>query len=75
MANFVKVAQTSEIPVGQGKCVEVEVPAAVGEIGEKAQEPLIQLIRLATNFSINTIFLKQALRVCAELGDVMTVLP
>ena len=24
MANFVKVAQTSEIPVGQGKCVEVE---------------------------------------------------
>ncbi len=24
MANFVKVAQTSEIPAGQGKCVEVE---------------------------------------------------
>ncbi len=24
MANFVKVAQTSEIPDGQGKCVEVE---------------------------------------------------
>jgi nitrite reductase (NADH) small subunit len=24
MANFVKVAQTSEIPVGQGKCVEVD---------------------------------------------------
>jgi len=23
MANFVKVAQTSEIPAGQGKCVEV----------------------------------------------------
>jgi len=24
MADFVKVAQTSEIPAGQGKCVEVE---------------------------------------------------
>lgn len=24
MANFVKVAQTSEIPAGQGKCVEVD---------------------------------------------------
>ena len=24
MANFVKVAQTSEIPAGQGKCIEVE---------------------------------------------------
>ena len=24
MANFVKVAQTSEIPAGQGKCVELE---------------------------------------------------
>ena len=24
MANFVKVAQTDEIPAGQGKCVEVE---------------------------------------------------
>jgi nitrite reductase (NADH) small subunit len=24
MANFVKVAQTGEIPAGQGKCVEVE---------------------------------------------------
>jgi NAD(P)H-dependent nitrite reductase small subunit len=24
MANFVKVAQTSEIPSGQGKCVEVD---------------------------------------------------
>ena len=24
MANFVKVAQTNEIPAGQGKCVEVE---------------------------------------------------
>ena len=24
MTNFVKVAQTSEIPAGQGKCIEVE---------------------------------------------------
>ena len=24
MANFVKVAQTSEIPAGQGKCIELE---------------------------------------------------
>jgi len=24
MANFVKIAQTSEIPAGQGKCVEVD---------------------------------------------------